>query len=84
MTIDSTTVQAIAASIHIRGEEEAEALLRATLPHYRGGTITWQALTAACRFLYAGYATYSPLAKATMLREARGILRLGERAVSLA
>jgi len=57
---------------------EAAAVAATALPLYRGGRCTWQALTAACRVLYAGYDGYRPETKAHLLSEARRVLRAAE------
>jgi hypothetical protein len=78
MNVTIPRVRAVAKSIHISGIPEAAGLLRAVEPFYQDGLITWKALIAACRFLYAGYDLYSPLTKANLLHEARRILYLAE------
>jgi hypothetical protein len=59
---------------------EARDVVRAAAPLYRNGRLTWSALQAACRVLYAGYDDYRPESKAFLQREARHVLRAGEAA----
>lgn len=82
MDLIQCRVDAIARSIHIHTTEEAEGLVVAVAHLYRDGQLTWKALIAACRFLYGGYDVYRPATKANLLREARGILRLAETALT--
>lgn len=78
MIVTLPRVLAVAKSIHISGIPEALDLLRTVEPFYQDGLITWKALIAACRFLYAGYDQFSPATKANLLHEARRILYLAE------
>jgi hypothetical protein len=62
--------------------QEAARLTAEVVPLFDHGRPTWGALTAACRILYAGYDGYQPATKATLLAEARHVLRAAQTTIT--